>query len=147
VKGKFLFVLLLSIMLALLGVWGAYITVKRNPGFIGPVVMSNSRGALSYVSIHSPGWIVMNSSFNGKGRLIILDQFSNRTIFTYNVSEHFAYPIVLPREGSYAVYVLNGSLTFSAYYPGVYPTLKVQKAMYMSITILAFVLALWRWRA
>ncbi len=145
-RGRFLFVLLLAITLALLGVWGAYLTVERSRGFFGPAVIASSKGTLSYVSIHSPGWMVVNSSFNGRGRVVIIDQFSNETVFRSDVSGHLSYPVVFPREGSYAVYTLNGSLTFSAHYEGAYPTLKVQRALYGSIAVMAFALALWRWK-
>ncbi len=134
-------------MISLVGVWAAYLTVRAGPGFVGPAVLTHSRGTLSYVSLHSPGWMVLNSSFNGRGRVVVSDQFSNETVFVSGVSEHLHYPIVIPREGSYAIYTLNGSLTFSGHYCGVYPAVKVQRVLYGSIVILAFFLALWRWRS
>ncbi|WP_297503314.1 hypothetical protein [Thermococcus sp.] len=141
-----LFVLLLAFTLSLLGVWGAYITVERSHGFIGPAVMAGSKGGISYVSLHAPGWMVLNASFNGNGDVVVLNQFSNETVFSSNVRGHLNCPIAFPEEGSYAVYTPNGSLTFSAYYNGVYPTARTQKALYASITVLAFALAIWRWR-
>jgi len=147
VKGRLPFVLALSFLLSLLAVWGAYITAEKSRGFVGPAVMASSGETLSYVSIHSPGWMVLNSSFNGAGELVVLDEFSGERVFSYNVSEHLNYPLVLPREGSYRIYAINGSLTFSGHYTGVYPTPRVQKVLYGSITVLALLLVLWRWRA
>lgn len=144
---KFLFVLMLSLLLSFLAVCGAYITAERSRGFIGPAVVTNSKGTFSYVSLHSPGWMVLNSSFNGEGTVVVLDQFSGREVFSSNVREHLSYPVVLPGEGSYSIYVTNGSLTFSGYYRGVYPTPMVQKVLCASIIVLSLLLALWRWRA
>lgn len=140
-----LFVFLLAFTLSLLGVWGAYLTVERSQGFIGPAVMSSSRGGITYVAVHSPGWMTINASFNGRGTVVVLDQFSNETLFASNVSGHLNVPIVFLREGSYAIYVPNGSLTLSGHHGGVYPTAKVQKVLYASIAVLFFALALWRW--
>ena len=142
---RILFVLLLAFTLSLLGVWGAYITVERSHGFIGPAVMAGSKGGISYVSLHAPGWMVLNASFNGNGDVVVLSQFSNETIFSSNVSGHLNVPIVFPREGSYAIYTPNGSLTLSGHYSGIYPTARVQKLLYGSIAVLSIALALWRW--
>ncbi len=141
-----LFVFLLTFTLSLIGLWGAYLTVEGSQGFIGPAVMSSSKGGITYAAIHSPGWMIMNASFNGKGTVVVLDQFSNETLFASNVSGHLNVPIVFPGEGSYAIYVSDGSLTLSGHHGGVYPTTKVQKALYGSIAVLSFVLALWGWR-
>ena len=140
-----LFVLILAFTLSLLGVWGAYLTVEGSQGFIGPAVTSGSKGGITYVAVHSPGWMVINASFNGRGTVIVLDQLSNETLFASNVSGHLNVPIVLPREGSYAIYTPNGSLTISGHYNGIHPTSKVQKVLYASIAVLSFALALWRW--
>jgi len=140
-----LFVLILSFTLSLLSVLGAYMTVGGSQGFIGPAVTSGSKEGITYIAVHSPGWMAINASFNGRGTVIVLNQFSNETIFSSNVSGHLNVPIVFPREGSYAIYTLNGSLTLSGHYSGIYPTARVQKTLYSSIAVLSIALALWRW--
>ncbi|NJF25498.1 hypothetical protein [Thermococcus sp. Bubb.Bath] len=146
-RWKFVFILLLTFLLALVGVWGAYLTARGSSGFIGPAVLARTNSTFSYVPIHSPGWMVLNATFNGRGRVVVLDQFTNATVFNSTVSGHLNAPIVLPHAGSYALYTSDGSMTFSGHYHGVYPTLPVQRVLYGSITILALILAVWRWKA
>ncbi|WP_456423107.1 hypothetical protein [Thermococcus sp.] len=144
-RTRITFMLLLAFLLSLLGVWGALITAKSSTGYLGPAVISSSKNGVTYISCHAPGWVELNISFNGNGELFVVDQFFNMTVFSVPVKGHLDGILVLPREGSYAIYTPNSSLTVSGHYRGVYPTVGVQETLYLTIALLSGALALWRW--
>ncbi|WP_297439208.1 hypothetical protein [Thermococcus sp.] len=87
----------------------------------------------------------VNVSLNGNGRFFVVDQFSNTTVFSAPIGGHFNGIVVLPKEGSYAIYTSTSSLTFSGHYRGMYPTFRVQRVLYLTIATLSILFAVWRW--
>ncbi|WP_457752005.1 hypothetical protein [Thermococcus sp.] len=141
------FALLFALLVSLLGLWAAFLTASSSTGYVGPAVVASSKGGITYLSCHAPGWMELNISTNGRGELFMVDQFSNKTVFRTPVRGHFNGILLVPHEGSYAIYTSNSSMTLSGHYRGVYPTSSVQNVLYLTIALLSMVLALWRLRS
>ena len=134
-------------LLLMIGVFlASYQVSERRVSYIGPASLDLKNNTLTYISFHSSGWTLLNLTCNGQGLLFVNDQLYNRTIFQKRVNSHSTMIIVIPHEGTYAIFT-NGSMFCSGYSIGIYPTSRIQNVLLALFGVLSFVSAffLWRW--
>ncbi len=145
-RHRFLIGLLVITILMLTSFLAAYRANEHARGYIGPGKIQLESGRLSYIPFHSPGWTLLNVSCNGRGSLLLKDQFSGGNLLDIPVESHVNRVVVIPHEGTYALYT-NGSMFCSGYISEVHPTSRTQGVLWVSVGVLSVLLAflLWRW--
>jgi len=132
------------VLMLSLGIIAGYQIESGARGFGGPAQLSGTR---NYMIESITSWTVLNVTCIGSGKLVIEEATTGKVVFSKGIHERLGTAVVIPHEGMYNFYVLNGSATCSTLYRGLYPTKRVQDVCYTMGGLSAFLLAflLWRW--